>query len=43
MVLETEKVASTGDLYLNSIGFMDGPPAEMRKLAFERRKRGGLG
>jgi len=31
-----------GDLYLNSIGFMDGPPAEMRALAFERRKRGAL-
>lgn len=31
-----------GDLYLNSIGFLDGPPAEMRKLAFQRRKAGVL-
>ncbi len=31
-----------GDLYLNSIGFVDGPPPEMRKLAFPRRKRGVL-
>ncbi len=32
-----------GDLYLNSIGFMDSPPDEMRKLAFQRRKQSVLG
>lgn len=31
-----------GDLYLNSIGFVDGPPSEMRKLAFPRHKRAVL-
>jgi ectoine hydroxylase-related dioxygenase (phytanoyl-CoA dioxygenase family) len=31
-----------GDLYLNSIGFVNGPPAEMRKLAFPRRKQAVL-
>lgn len=31
-----------GDLYLNSIGFIDGPPAEMRKLAFRKRKEGAF-
>jgi|SRR5581483_510319 len=31
-----------GDLYLNAIGFIDGPPPEMRKLAFPRRKQGVL-
>jgi ectoine hydroxylase-related dioxygenase (phytanoyl-CoA dioxygenase family) len=31
-----------GDLYLNSIGFIDGPPSEMRKLAFPRRKQGAF-
>ena len=31
-----------GDLYLNSIGFIDGPPPEMRRLAFKRRKQGVL-
>jgi ectoine hydroxylase-related dioxygenase (phytanoyl-CoA dioxygenase family) len=31
-----------GDLYLNSIGFIDGPPAEMRKLAFAKRKQGAF-
>ena len=29
-----------GDLYLNSIGFIDGPPAEMQRLAFSRRMLG---
>ncbi|HUY27681.1 MAG TPA: phytanoyl-CoA dioxygenase family protein [Candidatus Binataceae bacterium] len=28
-----------GELYLNSIGFIDGPPARMRALAFSKRKR----
>jgi ectoine hydroxylase-related dioxygenase (phytanoyl-CoA dioxygenase family) len=28
-----------GDLWLNSIGFFDGPPAAMRKMAFRRRSR----
>ncbi|MGO9452213.1 MAG: phytanoyl-CoA dioxygenase family protein [Candidatus Binataceae bacterium] len=31
-----------GDLYLNSIGFIDGPPAEMRRMAFKRRKQGAF-
>ncbi len=31
-----------GDLWLNSIGFFDGPPAAMRKLAFPKRKSGVL-
>jgi ectoine hydroxylase-related dioxygenase (phytanoyl-CoA dioxygenase family) len=31
-----------GDLYLNSIGFIDGPPAEMRKLAYPKRKQGAF-
>ena len=31
-----------GDLWLNSIGFFDGPPAAMRKMAFPKRKAGVL-
>jgi ectoine hydroxylase-related dioxygenase (phytanoyl-CoA dioxygenase family) len=31
-----------GDLWLNSIGFFDGPPAAMRKLAYPKRKAGVL-
>jgi len=31
-----------GDLWLNSIGFFDGPPAAMRKMAYPRRKAGVL-
>jgi|SRR5579885_1839654 hypothetical protein len=31
-----------GDLYLNAVGFIDGPPPRMRKLAFPRRKQGVL-
>jgi hypothetical protein len=30
------------DLWLNAIGFVDGPPAAMRKMAFPRRKSGVL-
>jgi len=29
-----------GDLWLNSIGFIDGPPEAMRKMAFPRRAQG---
>ncbi len=31
-----------GELYLNSIGFIDGPPERMRKLAFPKRKAGAF-
>jgi ectoine hydroxylase-related dioxygenase (phytanoyl-CoA dioxygenase family) len=31
-----------GDLWANSIGFFDGPPAAMRKLAYPKRKPGVL-
>ncbi len=31
-----------GELYLNSIGFMDGPPERMRQLAFPKRKQGAF-
>jgi ectoine hydroxylase-related dioxygenase (phytanoyl-CoA dioxygenase family) len=31
-----------GDLYVNAIGFIDGPPPEMRRMAFPRRKAGAL-
>jgi ectoine hydroxylase-related dioxygenase (phytanoyl-CoA dioxygenase family) len=31
-----------GELYLNSIGFIDGPPAPMRQLAFRKRKQGAF-
>ena len=31
-----------GELYLNSIGFIDGPPDRMRRLAFPKRKSGAF-
>ena len=31
-----------GELYLNSIGFIDGPPERMRQLAFPKRKQGAF-